>query len=269
MYVKITGSRAAKLDNITIRMGNSSMENIPTTSCTKKELLYNVISEELDKAEMELTLQLSVLDHIRETLSLAPSDFVDKEVYEFRLKNLYALYYISNEIKDIVTEENVSNEKMALKINEIDALLQVSNHGPLRNLLEKEMKKIKSEIESQHKEKVSVENMVEFINSAQSAEEIDEIFCEMAVEEYVNLEGERREIVSTQFFNLSNPYASNKEVMDELYKLISKFNKESQNNKHYKEDGKVKPVNDNGFFKQTLDIRDLEYLIKANQIRIL
>lgn len=157
-----------------------------------------------------------------------PSDSVEKEEYESRLKSINNLYFVANEIGNLITSTATNNEELLSKVNQMDALLKVSFHGPLRSLLEEKVNKVISEVEPESKEEVNAQNLVYFINNVQTPEDIDEILCELSVEDYINTSKGGREVVAKLLFELSKSYRSNEEVMDDLTRLITDFNEDAQ-----------------------------------------
>ena len=261
MNENIIGSHAQKISNIICNISNCGEENITSTPYVQREVLHEVISKKLDEAEKESKLQQKVLNDLKELVSLTPIDFNEKDVYESRLKSLNNLYYISKEIDGVTTRENISQEELTLKVKNLDALLQVSNHGPFRNLLEEKINKLKCTIEPRPQERVSESNMITFINNAHSAMEIDEILCEVLIEEYVNLGKNGREIVAQQLFDLSKLYNTNKELINDLNGLISKFNEEANRYQESKVDDQAQFLNVGEFYRETLDIKEVRGLI--------
>lgn len=229
MYENIIGSRAEKVGDNSVVSSEEYIENFSFTPYVQMEELEELISMKLDKAEKELDLHIKDLNDLKELVSIAPPTFTEKDVYESRLKSLFNLYFISKELNLLIPLEQISNDEPMQKVIEIDALLQVSNHGPLRNLLEEKINKIKSVLKLEPKELINTENMVTFINNAQSPEQINEILCEVFIEEYVNLGSKGREIVAMQFWEQSSGYQSKVEILRKLNELISNFIKNPKN----------------------------------------
>ncbi|MGX2961716.1 hypothetical protein JNUCC23_21020 [Peribacillus sp. JNUCC 23] len=259
MYHNITGSLAEKLNDLNpnLIISEHDIENLTFTPYVENDYLHTLLSNTLNEVEKETKIQQKKLFDLKQLLLLVPSDDVRKDEYESRLKSLNNLYNISNELDTIVNNEGVLGEELELKISQLDASLKVSNHGPLRNLLENELMKIKSTIQTQPKEEVNEGNLVKWINSSQSAEAIDEIFCELSLEEYINQGKKGREIIANQFFDQSKSYKLNTEVKDDLKRFIDKF-KESNYKIISEEAGKAISQES---YKNTLNVKELELLM--------
>jgi hypothetical protein len=266
MYQNIAGCRAEKLDNHNgqvIFSGNSKIKEITFSPYVSVETLQELIDMNLQKVENETKITSAVLKELQQLVSMLPSDFVSKDEYKSRLKSITNLYFVANEMENVMTDTGTNHEERLSKVNQLDALLKEAFHGPLRSLLEEKVNNVMSTIKAQSKEEVNDQNLVCFINNAQTAEEIDEILCEIFVEEYVNSRKKVREIVAKQLFELAKSYHSNKEIMDDLNGLISKFNEDAQNHQLFKEDVEVLLSNVEESHKQTLDIHELELVIKS------
>jgi hypothetical protein len=260
MFHNIVGVYADKLDNTIFKIDNFEVNKTSFTTYFEGKILHDFISREFDEIEKNTNLQEIKLNELGSYISLVPKDFVDIDVYEYRLESLKKLYFISNEISTLLNNE-MAIDNVQQKVEELSALIKVSNHGPLRNLLEEKIIKIKEKLEPCSKNKVNAENVADFINNAHSAEEIEEIFCELFIEEYVNIAKEGRGIVAKQFFELSKQYRSNTEIKSDLDDLIKKFKKEAQNKPLSFKDSE--PVLQNKEFnKQTLNLKDLEKILQ-------
>ena len=200
MYDNILGSHAGELDNLII--GDLVKVDFTFTQFIEKETLYGLILTKLEEAEMKMKLQSCELDDLELIVSSVPFNFSGKDEYESRLKSLKNLFNIANEIEKVVADASMSMEDLEYKMNHLEALLKISNHGPLRNLLGNKINSVKSSIVSQLKVKINADNLVNFINTAQSTETIDEIFCEVFIQDYVNLGRIGRKIIAKQFFDL-------------------------------------------------------------------
>lgn len=263
MNEDIIRSHAQKISNFICNISNCDEENITSTPYVQREVLHEVISKKLDEAEQETKLQQRVLTDLKELVSLTPFDFNEKDIYESRLKSLNNLYYISKEIDNVTTKGNITQEELTLKVNNLDALLQVSNHGPFRNLLEEKINKLKCKIAPRLQEVASESNIITLINDAHSATEIDEILCEALIEEYVNLGRNGREIVARKLFDLSKLYNTNKELFNDLNSLISKVNEESDRYQESKADNQAQSLNVGEFYRETLDIKEVRGLMPS------
>lgn len=259
MYHKITGSLAEKLNDLNpnLIISEHDIENLTFTPYVENDYLHALLSNTLYEVEKETKIQQIKLFDLKQLLQLVPTDDVRKDEYESRLKSLNNLNNISNELDTIINNCGIPGEELKLKMNQLDATLKVSNHGPLRNLLENELMKIKSTIQTQPKETVNEGNIVKWINSSQSAEEIDEIFCELSLEEYINQGKKGRKIIANQFFDQTKSYKSNTEIMDNLKRFIDKF-KEFNSKAIPKEEG---VFISSEFYKNTLNVKELELLM--------
>lgn len=207
-------------DNFKIK-SNIPLGKITVTPFVEKQKLHKEITDRLNYIEKLKKIDLKELNDLYELISLVPKNSDEKEEFEYRYKSLSNLLFISTELEKI--EEGKHGDKFEETIEQIDALLKVSSHGPLRNLLEEEIESIKKETHVKSKELINFENLVGFINHADSSERIDEIFCELPIENYINLGEIKRKKVAEQFFEVSKAYSSNNSVLDDLNNLIINF----------------------------------------------
>lgn len=260
MYHNITGSIAEKLNDLNpnLIISEHAIEDLTFTPFVEYYYLHTLLSNTLNVIEEETKIQQKKLLELKQILLLVPSDDVRRDEYESRLKSLDNLYNISDELDTIFNNDSILGEELELKINQLHATLIVTNHGPLRNLLENELLKIKSTIQTQPKEAVNEGNLVKWINSTQSAEEIDEIFCELPHEEYINQGKKGRKIIANQFIDHSKLYKSNTEVTDDLKRLIDTFKESNYKAIPEKEEATISQE----FHKNTLNIQELELFMR-------
>lgn len=223
MFKEILSSHAENLTkNNCMVISNIPLDHISITPFIEKEKLHILINEKLGQLEQTANIQFSNNDliEISELISLVPATFNEKDVYEYRLQSLNNILYISTELDKL---NSCVEEQLQQKVEQLAALLKICSHGPHRHLLEERIKSVKTDIEGNSKEEVDLENLVSLVNRSNSVEDIDEVFCELLIESYVNLGEKRRLAVAEQFLRQLESYTSAEQILEKLNILVTKF----------------------------------------------
>ncbi|MDR7000078.1 hypothetical protein [Neobacillus niacini] len=147
----------------------------------------------------------------------------NKDEFQFRKESLTKLIKTSKEIIKLKQNVELLNNDI---LNQLFATLSTCGHGPFRTLLEDKLNKLKQEKNLQ--EPIKKDSLSIFKNT-QSFEEIDEVLCELFIEEYINLGREKRLIVSKELLTLKLNFEKLDEYVESVKQLIQSINFPYQN----------------------------------------
>lgn len=221
--------------------------NFTSSPYVEEIYLTELIEKTLDQLEHDFSFQSAKLNELKEVAKRVTIGNPKKEEYDFRIKNLSSLFTLNCEIERL--DNQLGLEKFG-DINQLKALLQTVSTGPVRNFLENKINNLVTSEQSVAKQ----ETILDKINNANSPIEIDEIFCELSVENYINLGKLGREQISNKFFSLSKTYINEINAIEELEKLILTLDVHliKNNKKVSKDKGEM--------IKQTINLNEIDLI---------
>lgn len=246
MYEKVIGTLATPIDEQQRIFTNKDLL-FTSTPYVEKNLLSEYTFDSLTELEKDLTFPTEKLKGLEEMIKLFHDGESDKEELNFRAKSLKNLYFINEKISAIESEEK---KDVYEELQQLKSLIKASSSGPIRSFLENKITTWFNEINQVKNEN---QDLIKKINHVKSYNEVDEIICELNVEEYINLGKKGREMIAKQFIELSNSYEDKQEILQRIRQLVSNFDNSNISTIQNKNREST-----NEFFNESISLEHLE-----------